>query len=130
MLNEYDKALLDELGLTYSVVEDAKPNGTWTDIIISGYQLPTGFDHATVDMLVRLPPGFPDAAPDNFWIAPEIRSARTGAFPRNADRTENHHGRTWQFFSRHLSATPWRPGIDDLRSWLNIIRRSLEEDGK
>ena len=130
MLDESDKTLLDELGLTYSVFDDPQPNGTWTDIIISGYQLPSGFDHVAVDMLVRLPPGFPDAAPDNFWIAPPIRIARTRAFPRNADRTENRHDRTWQFFSRHLSATPWRPGIDDLRSWLNIIRRSLEEDGK
>lgn len=130
MLDESDKTILDELGLTYSVVEEPQPNGTWTDIIISRYQLPSGFDRVAVDMLVRLPPGFPDAAPDNFWIAPEIRIARTGAFPRNADRIEKHQGRTWQFFSRHLSATPWRPGIDDLRSWLNIIRRSLEEDGK
>ncbi len=129
MLRDSDTDLLDELGLTYSVEEDAQSAGTWTSIIISGYQLPPGYDHAVVDMLVRLPPGFPDAAPDNFWIAPAIRR-RSGAFPTNADRTETHHGRTWQFFSRHLTVARWRPGIDDLRSWLNTIRRSLEEDGK
>jgi hypothetical protein len=129
MLSDSDKIVLDELGVDYAVVEDVLPGGTWTGIIISDYVLPPGYDHEKTDMLVRLPPGFPDAAPDNFWIDPPLKNNRTGVVPANATGSETHHGRTWQFFSRHLTAAPWRPGLDDLRSWLNTIRRSLEQDG-
>lgn len=130
MLSDSDKEVLDGLGLTYTVEEDVQPAGTWTGIIISDYPLPGGFDRTTTDMLVRLPPGFPDAAPDNFWVDPPIKNARTQAYPVNANGKEPHLQRSWQFFSRHLRDTPWRPGLDDLRTWLNTIRRSLQEDAK
>jgi len=128
VLSESDRSILEELGLTYTVLEEPQPSNAWTAVLFSDYELPPGYDRDKTDLLVRLPPGFPDAAPDNFWIDPPITNKRTRAAPPNT-ASETHHGRSWQFFSRHLTAAHWRPGIDDLRTWLNTIRRTLEQDG-
>lgn len=129
MLSDTDREALEKLGLSYELYEEPQPAGTWSGVIITGYVLPAGFDRDRTDLLVRLPPGFPDSAPDNFWVDPRIKNSRTGVEPQNANGTERHRDRDWQFFSRHL-ATPWRPGIDDLRTWLAAIRRRLEEDAR
>ena len=35
-------------------------------------------------------------------------------------------GQTWQFWSRHLNKEDWRPGIDNLRTFLAYIRAELK----
>jgi E2/UBC family protein E len=34
-----------------------------------------------VDLLIKLPPGFPDAQPDMFWVHPAVKTAN-GCLPR------------------------------------------------
>lgn len=124
MLSQDDEAALERRGLTYEVAARAG----WTELIIRAFALPSGFEPQATDLLLRLPPGFPDAAPDMWWVHPHVTVSATGRPPA---ATEVHEiqadGRTWQRFSRHLQ-TPWRPGIDDLDTWLNLIERSLAKD--
>jgi hypothetical protein len=79
-----------------------------------------------VDLLLRLPQGFPDVPPDMWWMTPAVTYAATGAEPPLANVREQYLGREWQRWSRHLSDGQWRPGRDSLRTFLRIIRTDLE----
>lgn len=93
--------------------------GGWQFLVISDFELPRGFEPDRVELLIKLPPGFPDAAPDMFWVYPAVRTA-TGNVPR---ATSNEHllGKNWQRFSWHLAAGAWKPGISELRDFLRCV---------
>jgi len=93
--------------------------GGWQFLVISDFELPKGFEPNRVDLLIKLPPGFPDAAPDMFWVSPVVRTA-SGNAPK---ATSNEHllGKNWQRFSWHLAAGAWKPGISELRDFLRCI---------
>ena len=93
--------------------------GGWNFLVIAGYELPLGFLPNSVELLVKLPPTFPDAAPDMFWVSPEVK-APSGSLPR-ATSTEQLLGRTWQRFSWHLAAGAWKPGVSTIRDYLRCI---------
>jgi hypothetical protein len=120
VLSEGDDAFLKQLGLDYEVISE----GQMFSLIIRGFRLPEGYEPAVVDLLLRLPSGFPDAAPDMWWTAPVVRYSGGGAPPATQNRLE-FVGRTWQRWSRHL-AISWRPGIDNLQTYLRLIRTDLE----
>lgn len=124
MLEQEDREWLAENGYKFEVVDE----GGITNLILKDFLLPRGFDRETTDLLTRLPPGFPDTAPDMFWADPPIKMAITGAFAPASDLMEPHVSRTWQRFSRHFAGSPWRPGIDSLQSWVLCMRLLLEND--
>jgi hypothetical protein len=84
---------------------------------------PTKWDRAQTDLMLRIPNGYPNAGLDMFWVDPPLQ-LRTGGYPVSADRFEDHAGRRWQRFSRHL-ATPWRPGVDGIGSFLALVLAEL-----
>lgn len=96
-------------------------------VVIHKFELPEGYAPREVDLLLRLPAGYPDAAPDMFWVIPSVTLARTGQVPQAATSMEPYLKRTWQRFSRHLSPGVWQAGRDDLRSYLALITRDLEK---
>jgi hypothetical protein len=103
-----------------------QPEG-WSFLVISGYQLPGGFQPGGVDLLVKLPPAFPDAKPDMFWVHPAVKTS-AGTLPR-ATSTENLLGKDWQRFSWHLAAGAWQPGMSTLRDFMRCIAaRFLRQD--
>lgn len=124
-LDPDDLAALDRTCRSWQQVDE--PDG-WTSLVLSGYRLPTGLMPAEVDLLVRLPPQFPDVPPDMFWTIPDVRVARTNAFPANADQRQQLLGRDWQRFSRHLAVGAWQLGVDGLPSWLAAIHQLLVKD--
>jgi hypothetical protein len=93
--------------------------GGWQFLVISDFELPQGFEPKRVELLVKLPPGFPDAAPDMFWVHPAVRTA-AGNVPR-ATSTERLLGKNWQRFSWHLTAGAWKPGVSEFRDFLRCI---------
>lgn len=101
-----------------------QPDG-WTLVVVHDYPLPSGFSPATVDLLVKLPPSFPDAAPDMFWVNPQVRTA-AGAAPQGTSM-EPLMGSSWQRFSWHLSPGAWRPGVSTLRDFMRCVRARLEK---
>ena len=102
----------------HSVTFHQGPDG-WTFVVIAGYRLPSGYDRAEVELLVKLAPSYPDAAPDMFWVSPAIHTA-SGALPR-ATTTERLLGRDWQRFSWHLASGTWAPGIRNMRDFLRAV---------
>ena len=100
-------AILTEAGLEPArATVHNQPEG-WCFLVISEYALPAQFQPARVEVLIKLPPGFPDAAPDMFWVYPAVRTA-SGSLPR-ATSEERLLGKTWQRFSWHLAAGAWKP---------------------
>lgn len=123
MLQDPDLAFLKERGITYELAVDRRT----LNVVLADYELPSGFDTSRVDLLLRLSTDFPDVKPDMFWVSPPIRLA-SGALAPASSTMESHLGRTWQRFSRHLRPDQWRPGVDDLRTWLAMIDQMLRRD--
>jgi Prokaryotic E2 family E len=121
MLSDGDETYLNEYSFDYEVV----PEGAMFALIIRDFRLPAGYEPAVVDLLLRLPGGFPDAAPDMFWMHPVVAYATGGSPPATETRLE-FEGRIWQRWSRHL-AVAWRPGVDNLQTYLRLIRTDLEK---
>lgn len=124
-LTEEDIATLDKSSASWSAEEDASG---WMTIVLAGYRLPEGLKPSTIDLLIRLPPQFPDAQPDMFWAHPDVTLAATGGYPPAADAHQPFLGRNWQRFSRHLAPGAWKVGVDNLGTWLASIRRLLNQD--
>lgn len=91
----------------------------WTFWVLPDYPLPEGYTPNHVELLVKLPPTFPDAAPDMFWVYPPVK-APNGCPPR-ATSGEQLLGREWQRFSWHLAAGAWKPGVSTLRDFLRCV---------
>lgn len=108
---------------------DAELEGGMIALIVYDYELPAGYQPHQVDLLLRLPLQFPDAAPDMFWTSPVVTYTNNGALPPQTDQRESHRGRTWQRWSRHFTETSrWRPGVDDLRSYMTLIGTTLKNE--
>jgi hypothetical protein len=121
-----------DVELPRSVVEDVRlDGGDWSFeqvgrlvyAVRKGIVVPTGLAPPTVDLLLKLPAGFPTAAPDMFWVTPALQ-LEGGRVPRGCGSAEQYNGRCWQRWSRHIAAD-WRPGIDGLGTYLAYVRRCL-----
>jgi hypothetical protein len=117
VLSEQDQTYLDSTGLS-STVEVADG---FANVVLAEFPAP-GLTPDKVDLLVRLPFGFPDATPDMFWVSPALTF--NGAAIPGTESTENYLGRSWQRWSRHIGGQ-WRPGIDNLETYLAYVRRAL-----
>ncbi len=121
MLAEDDTNFLQSRGLTFRTHAE----GEVVNLVISDYGLPPGYDVTHADLLIRLPNGFPDARPDMFWLSPAV-AYQAGAMPPGSEQREVYVERTWQRWSRHLNENDWRPGIDNLQSYLRFVRTNLQ----
>jgi hypothetical protein len=99
-----------------------------------GYLLFTGinvsaekYDKPKIDLFIRIPGGYPTAALDMFYVSPELK-LKGGGFPPATEVREDHIGRTWQRFSRHMNSGSclWRPGRDSVKTFLALILGELQ----
>jgi hypothetical protein len=129
MLREVDRQHLAELGLCFSTYAQ----GETTLLVIEGYELPAGFEPRAVDVLIEIPSTYPDGKLDMWWVFPPVIFAQTRAEPVNAGVRQPFAGfgpdpnRQWQRFSRHPE---WRPGKDDIRSYLRSLRSTMEREAQ
>lgn len=116
-----DRAFLVDHGIGFVETNDANSKA----VILKNFPLPQGrFDVTAADILVVLPPGYPDCAPDMFFLSPWVRLAAAKRYPRAADQPFSFAGSNWQRWSRHNSE--WRPGVDGIWTMLRRIGRALE----
>lgn len=119
-LPDTDLAYLKERSISHQAIEDAG----MTCILLPSWQLPAGYDRPAADLLLRLPAGYPDIAPDMWWFDPALTASNGKRIPAT-DVTEQHIGRSWQRWSRHLQPGQWKSGIDSLESYIALINREL-----
>lgn len=99
------------------------PEGGLVCVVFEQFPLVAGLVPAASDLLVRLPAGFPDAHPDMFWFADDVVRADGQPIPA-INVVETYLDRTWHRWSRHVGEQ-WRPGVDDLRSYVGYIHKCL-----
>ena len=122
MLPEKDRIYLKERGIQYEI----KVSHNQTGIILTSYKLPQRkFDCVSTDILILLPPGYPDVSPDMFYCYPWLRHYETKGFPIAADVNFSFDNKNWQRWSRHNKE--WRIGKDGIRTMIKRIDRALEE---
>jgi len=121
-LPEADRRYVDAHGIDVEMVSD----GSHTAVVLKQMSMPMDkFNHPTVDVLVILPPGYPDVAPDMFFCDPWLTLVSVGRYPTCADQTHAFMGRQWQRWSRHNPN--WRPGVDGLHTMIKRIEHALQE---
>ena len=117
-----DQQYLKESGLQFKIVENNRQKA----IILIDFNLPPqrfGFNQA--DILILLPSGYPDCAPDMFYTYPWLKLMVTGKYAHAADQPFQFNELTWQRWSRHNNT--WRPGIDGIRTFLQRVQNALNE---
>ena len=114
----HDKQYLDENMFNYEVQETPGE----TILVIKDYPISISmFDKDKVNVLIKIPNGYPMAELNMFWITPQVHLKVTNSFPPNADLIEPIIGETWQRFSRHY---PWKPTFN-LQTHLNVVKEVL-----
>jgi len=93
-------------------------------VVLPNFALPQGCNTTQSDLLLRLPPGFPDIQPDMWWFDPPVMKD-TGANFLNTEVRESHLGRSWQRWSRHLQPGQWKSGVDRLENYVALIRSEI-----
>jgi Prokaryotic E2 family E len=121
LLPSNDTTYLAERAVNHSII----PEANMTCVVFRDFSLPPGFNRSQSDLLLRFSAGYPDVAPDMWWFDPPIQRKDGKRIPAT-DVIEQHLGRSWQRWSRHLAAGQWRSGVDGLESFLALVRRELE----
>lgn len=122
LLPEIDREYLEGNGYKYEVVQ----HKNLLHVIFKEFQLPEAYDPRTVDLMVILPAGYPNANPDMFFTRPDVK-LRNGAWPHRSDQHPAHAGQQWQQWSRHFPPGKWRAGRDSLRNYMGAVRRELRK---
>jgi hypothetical protein len=105
-------------------------DGTHKGIVLVDFPLPSGkYNYEKVDILIIFPSGYPDSAPDMFYVFPPLLLMPINRPARAADATFQFEGRSWQRWSRHFDRQEWRAGIDSLRSYLKKVENALQIAG-
>jgi len=107
-----------------SALLQRRPDGSAL-VIVPDLPLPQGWLKKTCGVLFVVPNGYPQARPDSFWADPDLRLAH-GGMPANTGINANYGGadpKLW--FSYHPSG--WNPNLDDLSTYLNLIKSRLRE---
>lgn len=120
MLPAADQAFLTERNLAHQVTVEAG----MTCVVLEGWEMPAGYSHARVDLLVRLAPGYSDVPPDMWWTSPAV-TLLGGGQVEATQVTEHYLGRAWQRWSRHFQPGQWQAGIDGLETYLARVRREM-----
>jgi hypothetical protein len=133
-LPEEDQEFLCENGIQYQELIEEMPDGTKR----RGLQFPA-FSFSgdlrtmnsgslvkvdTCDLLVVISDGYATTKLDSFYTIPKLKRP-DGNDPQSATVDSALFGKTWQFWSRHLTDADWRVGIDGLRTFISYIRGEL-----
>jgi hypothetical protein len=133
-----DRDFLEIKALAFAARVETMPDGTtrrW--LMLEGFAV-EGRLFASVDttqpqvltpqqsctVAIQMPDGYPTTKLDSFYTFPRLVRA-DGGCPINANGEMDICGQKFQFWSRHLDNTEWRPGQDGLETYVNYVRREL-----
>ncbi len=111
------------LTVTFHNKWDKCVEGSKKGIIISGYQLPRGYEPKKSDLMIIIPDNYPVAKIDMFYFSPFIQ--REDGKVIGALENETHFGKDWQRWSRHYD---WRDGIDNIATHISYITNELKSE--
>lgn len=79
---------------------------------------------STCRLAIVIPSGYATTKLDSFYTIPRL-VRNDGADPHAANGSTDMLGETWQFWSRHLDNSEWRPGVDSLETYVQYVRGEL-----
>jgi hypothetical protein len=106
--------------------------GNELHVLVRNYSFPEQYAPRIADLLLRLPAGYPNAAPDMFWTKPDVRLA-SGAWPSQCEHhevpgtgqgSEVYEQIPWQRWSRHFE-NDWIVGRHGLQFFMRTISQEL-----
>lgn len=116
-----DREYLESKGFIFQEVVDGQNRG----IILPKFCLPAQkYDVTQVDVLIILPSGYPDVAPDMFYLEPWVKLVQGDRYPKATQSRLSFNGRSWQRWSRHNNE--WRGGVDGIWTMLKRVEHALE----
>ena len=117
-----DLKYLNGKGIVFDEIEDGGNKG----IVLKNRPLPGDrYDSTQADILIILPSGYPDVAPDMFHLLPWVKLLSSNSYPKAADNPVQFGGKKWQRWSRHNKE--WRPGIDGIWTMIKRVEDALEK---
>lgn len=121
-LPEFDREYLDEKEYEYKEEIDGNQKG----LIIKNWLLPVDkFSADKSDLLILLPPQYPDVPPDMFYFFPDLLLKAANRYPRATEAKHTFKSVNWQRWSRHLDANHWRKGVDGIHTYLKRVDEAL-----
>jgi hypothetical protein len=124
-LTEQEESFLTSINTTWNRITEGR--GTW--LIVSNYPVPSGYNRSSVNVALMIPPGYPVSQIDMAYFFPHLH--RLDGRPIGALAFRIINGIQYQRWSRHRSAeNPWRPGVDDVATHLQMVNYWLERELK
>ena len=121
LLPRQDRRYLERRGITVREVVEGATKG----VILTGIALPEGiYQVAQADILILLPPSYPEVAPNMFYAVPHLKFVAGQREPRRTQARRTFDGQTWQRWPRHNGQ--WRPGIDGIWTMVKRVEEALE----
>ena len=125
-LPEEDEQHLNMRGLPWETVNEAK--GQW--IVIHNFAVPEGYNRSSVSLAISVPENYPTAGFDMVYFYPAL-SRTDGVEIKATGSTSTIRNCVFQRWSRHFTAeNPWRPGLDNVSTYLSIIEEWLSREFK
>lgn len=130
-----DRDFFATKGFAYDEIEEKLPEGNVRRLVVlHGLQAPANIfvrneqgQLATADtfrLLILVPNGYATTRLDSFYTLPRLLRSN-GADPDRANGSGNFLGSDWQFWSRHLTDSEWRVGIDGMETYLQYVFNEL-----
>lgn len=102
-------------------------------VVLKAFRFPAAYAPREADLMLRLPAGYPNAAPDMFWTKQDVKLA-SGAWPVNCEHhevpgagkgVEVYANVAWQRWSRHFGTGGWIVGAHGLQSFVRAVVQEL-----
>jgi hypothetical protein len=94
-------------------------------LMLPDYPLPQGYATGKADMAIEIPPTYPVAQLDMFFLYPAT-SLSSGVPIAATEHRESIQGAPYQRWSRHRNGSSiWRPNIDNVMSHLALVEAAL-----
>jgi Prokaryotic E2 family E len=123
MIPEFLSGEIEQLRAKGYTVEVTEAEG-WFNVVFPNYPLPSGFNKAVTQLLIKLPLSYRNGKPDMFWVDEDL-TLKNGSVPRSGDSIEPALGRKWRRFSWHPQN--WNPASDNLTTYLEFVNNRLSK---
>lgn len=123
-LLDSDERHLDALGVVWET--DSSNGIRW--LLIHDYPVPQGYTVTSTSVALLIPPTYPQAEIDMFYVNPPLQLFSGGQIPAT-ESTENIRGRSFQRWSRHRGGTSaWNPKRDNVTTHLALVESSIAKE--
>jgi hypothetical protein len=116
-----DEAFLDGAYPDWQAIIDTARQ--W--ILLPEYKLPAGYTQSLVNLAIEVPPTYPMAQLDMFYLFP-AGVLLTGVSIAATEACETIQGNQYQRWSRHRGGrSVWRPGVDNVMTHIALVESAL-----